>query len=243
MTESDLGDRERALLDWAGGSIQVLVHDARNHFTRMLGEAQMMAWKIGVAPNVPPEAVKDISDRSERIVQAVRECDEMLARFQLIYRRQVISPVAVPLTDLLEATLNGLSTQESERVTSGTVPEIMVAADRQRLPGAFRECIRNALRATAPDSKATVEVTVNGPTATIAIRDEGIGMTPEQMENACMPFYSAWPDHRGCGIGLTSVDRFVTACGGTVSFESEGEGRGTTARIDLPLAGGPTQLV
>jgi signal transduction histidine kinase len=70
----------------------------------------------------------------------------------------------------------------------------------------------------------------------VAVTDTGRGMTPEEIRGAFEPYYST--KDAGLGLGLSLTRKIVSDHGGTIEIESA-LGRGTTARIILPLAAEP----
>jgi signal transduction histidine kinase len=66
----------------------------------------------------------------------------------------------------------------------------------------------------------------------ITVRDEGIGMTPEQLQRVFDRFYRADPasDVSGTGLGMTLVKEIVEAMDGTIELTSR-LGRGTTVTL------------
>ncbi len=239
MTERDLSEQEQELLRRVGGSVQVLVHDIRNHLTKVLGQAQMMAWKLSMAPGIPPEVIQETEDRSNRIVEAVRTCDQLLGHYQHTYRRAPVAPSVSLLSDLIEGAVRMLPEADLVRLDVDGGEGVWVMADPQQAPVAIRACLANALRATAPDGRASLSATVEGGEVCLAIVDEGIGMTAEQLESACLPFHSSWPDGGGPGVGLFIAERVATGCGGRLELASPGLERGVSARIFLPAAAAP----
>ena len=69
--------------------------------------------------------------------------------------------------------------------------------------------------------------------AEIEFRDSGRGIAPEHRQRIFQLFFTTRPG--GSGIGLASAFRTIQLHNGSIGFESE-VGRGTTFRIDLPLA-------
>jgi two-component system, sensor histidine kinase and response regulator len=74
--------------------------------------------------------------------------------------------------------------------------------------------------------------------AVILVRDQGVGMTPEQIERLFTPFQKGGTRGTGgeasTGLGLAIVKRIVTTHGGRIDIESAA-GQGTAVRVLLPL--------
>jgi two-component system sensor histidine kinase HydH len=76
--------------------------------------------------------------------------------------------------------------------------------------------------------------TTNGTFVT-TIADDGIGMTPAQLEQLVRASYSSKPN--GSGFGLPIARRIAAAHRGELHIAS-GPGTGTTVRVELPAADG-----
>ena len=70
----------------------------------------------------------------------------------------------------------------------------------------------------------------------LAVRDEGIGVAPEEQERIFERFErSASVQHfKGLGLGLWITKRIVEAHGGCIRLESQ-PGLGSTFTVELPL--------
>ncbi|QFZ21851.1 sensor histidine kinase [Saccharothrix syringae] len=66
----------------------------------------------------------------------------------------------------------------------------------------------------------------------VEVRDDGPGLTPEQLALATTRFWRGTSDRRGSGLGLAIADRLVRARAGTLVLTSVD---GLTARVELPL--------
>jgi signal transduction histidine kinase len=85
------------------------------------------------------------------------------------------------------------------------------------------------------------EGTPEGGLLTMAVRDEGVGIAPEDLDGILQPFRGGFA--RGTGLGLSIVHRIVSDYGGELRVTSE-RGKGTTVTVKLPVAGRPeTQAV
>jgi two-component system NtrC family sensor kinase len=70
----------------------------------------------------------------------------------------------------------------------------------------------------------------------IAVTDNGIGISPENMKKVFTPFFTTKPVGKGTGLGLSVCYGIVDSMGGTMEASSE-RGVGTTITIRLPAAG------
>lgn len=113
-----------------------------------------------------------------------------------------------------------------------------VRADVASLEQILLNLVRNA-RSAMP-AGGTLVITAVSATDTagravmeLRVQDTGAGMTPEETALALEPFYSR--SSGGSGLGLAIVSSACDRAGGDVTIESE-LGRGTTVRVQLPLA-------
>jgi two-component system, NtrC family, sensor histidine kinase HydH len=109
-----------------------------------------------------------------------------------------------------------------------------VAGDRAMFAQILRTLIANALDALDPGGRLTLrsEVGGDGRSVTLAIEDDGCGMSSEQLERVFVPFRSN--KRHGLGVGLPLVRRTVEALGGSVAVAST-IGVGTTITLTMPL--------
>jgi signal transduction histidine kinase len=97
----------------------------------------------------------------------------------------------------------------------------------------------NAIKYRRAEERAHVEVSGHAAEAVyeLSVRDNGVGMSPDDARQAFDPFYRAarTKEAPGLGLGLSIVKRVVEASGGAMSVDSE-LGRGSTFVMRLPLA-------
>jgi signal transduction histidine kinase len=111
------------------------------------------------------------------------------------------------------------------------VPNVLV--DKPLLMQALFNLLVNALEAMPGGGKIFISLLRRGEMAEIQIRDTGRGIAPEHRQRIFQLFFTTRPG--GSGIGLASTFRTVQLHNGSIEFESE-VGRGTTFRMDLPIA-------
>jgi signal transduction histidine kinase len=113
-------------------------------------------------------------------------------------------------------------------------------ADPELLKTCFLNLMINAVDAMPDGGRLTVAARQRGggadPTLEVTVTDTGRGMTAEEIRGAFEPYFST--KDAGLGLGLALTRKIVADHGGTIDLESA-PGRGTTARIVLPLAAEP----
>lgn len=109
-----------------------------------------------------------------------------------------------------------------------------VWADPARLHQVFVNILDNAIKYSTHDGSIFLTLTRKGDVTTVAVRDQGRGIAPDDLEHAKQKFFKGKNAARGSGIGLAVVDEIVTALGGHVEIEST-LGVGTTVSVILPI--------
>jgi PAS domain S-box-containing protein len=111
------------------------------------------------------------------------------------------------------------------------IPEVFV--DRALLKQAVLNLVLNAVDAMPNGGQLQLTLSRRGDMAEITVADTGKGIPLEHRQKVFQLFFTTRPG--GSGIGLASTFRIVQLHNGSIDFTSE-VGRGTTFRIELPLA-------
>jgi len=130
-----------------------------------------------------------------------------------------------------------------ERGYDPSIPELM--ADERRLTQIFLNLARNALQALAGTSgsltvrtRVTLDHRLPGidgrplPTIMVEFIDSGPGISQDDLRRLATPFFTT--KSQGTGLGLAVARHWASQHGGTLDIRST-EGKGTTARVSLPL--------
>ena len=116
-----------------------------------------------------------------------------------------------------------------------------IHADRQQLRQLFLNLFTNASDAMPEGGTLTIRVTAppESKQVIMEVADTGTGIPPEILPKVVDPFYTTKPEGEGTGLGLAICRRIVQEHNGTFDLTSEGiPGKGTTARISLPVTNG-----
>jgi signal transduction histidine kinase len=120
---------------------------------------------------------------------------------------------------------------------------VHVLGDRIRLAQVLSNLFTNAIKFTDPGGQIAVKVVAerDGHTATVTVRDTGIGIEPGMLPRVFDPFAQAERSlarsQGGLGLGLALVKALVELHGGEVQVSSNGIGCGTEFTLRLPLLG------
>lgn len=104
---------------------------------------------------------------------------------------------------------------------------------RDALCQAMRGLVQNAFDADPSDRAVTVTVAKDDGDWLWSIRDQGQGMTAEQLKRVSEPFFTTKPPGKGMGLGVFLAKNVVGRLGGSVTFKSS-PSKGTTAYVRIP---------
>ncbi len=108
----------------------------------------------------------------------------------------------------------------------------LIPANPDQLKQAFYNLIKNAVQALSHGGILRVTTSRSDTHLQISFEDNGTGISTEDMAHITEPYFTRKKD--GTGLGLFIVQRILHEHGGHLELLSE-PGRGTTARILLPL--------
>jgi signal transduction histidine kinase len=219
--------------------LSVISHELRTPLTAVIGYAELLA--LGIPEPVTERQLEQI----ERIEIAARHLLQLIEEILTITNLEAgtvsirIQPVA--LSEILrraEAIARPLALDKKIDLTvEPLAEEITLDTDPDRLLQIFLNLLSNAVKFTEAGS-IVVSVKRTEDFAEIAVRDTGIGITPEQKERIFEAFWQAeQPITRragGTGLGLTISRRLLDLLGGEMQVASE-PGQGSTFTARLPL--------
>jgi len=114
-----------------------------------------------------------------------------------------------------------------------------ISAGRDALKIVFDNLIDNSLKYSVKQPVIEVRINCNEKMLVIEFTDNGIGISPKEQKKIFNKFYRIYgkdiPSVKGTGLGLYRVKELIKTHNGKLSVSSEGEGKGTTFRIELPI--------
>lgn len=115
-----------------------------------------------------------------------------------------------------------------------------VMGDPNRLQQVLWNLLTNAVKFTPRDGRIQVRLQRVDSSIEIGVSDSGAGIKPEFLPHVFDRFRQSngtiTRSHKGLGLGLSIVKHLVELHGGQVAVTSEGESRGATFTVRLPIA-------
>jgi PAS domain S-box-containing protein len=257
-TLADITERARAEADLRrslrlealgrlGGGV---AHELNNALTSIIGFGDLLERSLTVS-----------DDRRQFTAQLLKSAwhSARLVRELLVFsRRELVQPSALDLNTVVRRLVPLLEPLLGERITvvpvlASNPPPAAALADEGQLEQALLTLALNARDAMPEGGCLTIEThagtvpsarirqlhpgaaPATGEYVSLTLSDTGQGMAAETIERLFEPFYTTKPVGEGTGLGLAAAYGAIRQNDGYISVASE-PGRGSTFRIDLPVA-------
>jgi signal transduction histidine kinase len=206
-----------------------VAHEVKNPLNSMRLWLEVLKANMPTDPE-PEQAVKMLDNEIDRLDRAVKTFLNFTKPVELLLEETDLRVMLSEVADAARASIEKAGLHFSVDLPS-KFPPVMI--DQQLIHQAVLNLLLNASDFTPPDGKIDLSLRRSGDYAEVAVSDTGKGISTEEKAKIFQLFYTTRPG--GSGIGLANTFRFVQIHNGQIEFDSE-VGRGTTFRIQLPLA-------
>lgn len=232
--EAQLKQQERWVSDVA--------HELKTPLTALLLVGDSLAATVNDQNEVLVQRLLKELKRMQDLVGDLLE----LSRLENVLPGQGIKLERIHLASLIQEAWQGIkpmADHKSVRVEMGSPdpdsPPLFINADRTRMHRALLNLFDNALRHSPVGGLITVDLRCSNDWIRIGIRDQGPGLSEQDLEHMFERFYrgdaSRFRQQRGgSGLGLAIVQQIILAHGGWVSGENDDVG-GARFELRLPL--------
>ncbi len=224
-------------------------HEIRTPMTAIIGFADVLLQEAGIE-NAPPQrrsalaAIRRNGDHLLSLINDILDLSKIEAG-KLVIERIELSPM-----ELVADVMSFMQVRAKEKklklhVEWETPVPKRIVSDPIRIRQILINLLGNAVKFTPEEGSITLAIALldasdQEPHMRFAVRDTGIGMTPEQMAKLFRPFTQADTSTTrrfgGTGLGLTITKRLAEMLGGSIDVESE-PNVGTT--FTVTVATGP----
>ena len=225
--------------------LAALSHELRTPLSAILGWSAV----IGRTPGLPPTVLQGVQaiERNSRL--QAQMIGDLLDYAGIAFGKMRLAISVVDPYPVVRAALD--TVQANARAADVSVQAaladdgIHVEADPGRLEQIVLNLLNNAIKFSSRGSRVELSAQRCGEQFRVVVRDYGKGISaqflPRVFERFSQQDAGSARSHGGLGLGLAIVKQLVELLGGSVRAVSEGENRGATFTLELPLAAGRPQ--
>lgn len=222
--------------------VSLASHQLRTPLTAILGYASMLLeGSYGEITSEQAEQLRIISISAERLIKLA---DEILTISQIELGRFEFRLEKVSLTELLQDLVREFGGAVKKKglylnYEASTKPLSLVMADALKIRQVFQNLIDNAIHYTEKGG-ITIGIKQAENKIIISVKDTGVGISAENKRFLFEKFSRGQGANKlfteGAGLGLYFAAKIVKAHqGGDIWVESEGEGKGSSFFVSLPM--------
>jgi signal transduction histidine kinase/ActR/RegA family two-component response regulator len=220
--------------------VATMSHELRTPLNAILGWARML--KLG---RVNTSRIQHALDTIERnAVAQTALIDDLLDISRVITGKLRLNVEPVDFPRIVQASIDTLRPASEARgvqvhavVDSHAGP---IVGDPDRLTQIVTNLCSNAVKFTPKGGRVHIRLELVRSMARLTVTDNGVGISPEFLPFVFDRFRQAdqtiTRQQGGLGLGLSIVKHLVELHGGTIVATSEGEGKGATFTVTIPLS-------
>jgi signal transduction histidine kinase len=220
--------------------LATLAHELRNPLHPIRGAVEVMRLSQSLDPEL--RISRDIID--QQVTHLARLIDDLLDVARITRDSLVLRKERLSLTDVLrsgiEASRSFIESYGHEITAEYPSAGVIVEGDVVRLTQVLVNLLSNAAKYTPRGKEIWLRTCIGNGVATISVKDNGIGISADQLPHVFDKFYqidrSLERSESGLGLGLTLVRKLVELHGGKIEAHSAGLGMGSEFVVTLPLA-------
>ena len=221
--------------------LATLSHELRTPLNAILGWVRLLS--SGSLDEKTSRKAIEIIDRNTRLQAQLIE--DLLDISRIITGKLRLELATVPVGRLIEGALDSVRpSADAKRITISTElhnPDEPILCDPARMQQVVWNLLSNAIKFTPEGGSIRVgSERIENAAVVISVHDTGIGIAPDFLPYVFDRFRqqdgASTRAHGGLGLGLSIVRHVTELHGGTVEAHSDGEGRGATFSVRVPLA-------
>ncbi|HEY3249258.1 MAG TPA: ATP-binding protein [bacterium] len=208
-------------------------HELRTPITIIRGHLEILAR----GTRTPDQVTRALTVSLDELDRMGRLVDDFLLLARAT-RPDFLAPTQVGLREFLITVFHKATAIAPRDWRLGSLADVTLVADPDRLTEAVLNLLRNAADHTAVNQRVELSSRLEDGMVEIAVADAGEGVSPGDLPHLFERFYRGASPRAsgGSGLGLSIVHAVVIAHGGTVGAHST-PGAGSTFSIRLPLTG------
>jgi len=220
--------------------LATLAHELRNPLSPIRNAAALLGAAGEGAAERQARAREVITRQVDHLAHLVDDLLDVarISEGKIVLRREEVDMKGV-IAQAVETAAPLIAAREHRLEVVEPEQQIWVTGDPVRLAQSMGNLLHNAAKFTPKGGHIRVEVQLAGEHVRIAVQDDGIGITEDNLSRIFGMFAQAAvpPDRapEGLGIGLSLVSRLLEMHGGRLAATSPGIGLGSTFTVELPV--------
>lgn len=226
---------ERELSEMKTNFILTVSHEFRTPLTAISSSAMIVEL---IAKDDP-----DILKQAKKISKSVTDLNEILESI-LSYSRSDADSIQpkfseINFKDITEELIDWAKSFDDKSHIFKIIDksnESLIKSDKNLLFKSLKEIVKNAILFSSNSSNIEIAFTDTDNEHIISIKDNGIGIDKEDIENVFEPFFKAKRNigiKSGAGLGLSIAKNYIETIGGSIEIESDIK-NGTIVKIVVP---------
>jgi signal transduction histidine kinase len=220
--------------------LAMLAHELRNPLAPIRNGLQILQLAEGNRTTVA--RTREMIDR--QVNHLSRLVDDLLDVSRITRGKVELRPERTDLRDVVASAVETIrplvDSRRHQLTVSGPGRPVWAWVDATRMAQVIGNLLTNSAKYSEEEGHINISLEEHGGEIVIRVRDTGVGIAADMLPRVFDLFTQVDQtldrSQGGLGIGLTLVRNLVEMHGGTVTAESEGEGRGSTFTIILPGA-------
>lgn len=205
-----------------------VAHEIRNPMTSVRGFIQMLSGSKNISTS-EKNYLHICLDELDRANAIISDYLSLGRSYEMEGQRMIdVSELATRSVN----TLISYSTIQNVNVTLESCNGAYILGNPSRLQQMFINLIKNAIEAAPSGGNVAVIVSSSKDLVQISVQDNGVGMSPSQIENIGLPYYST--KEKGTGLGLMVTLQIIKEMDGAWNVTST-LNKGTQFNITFPL--------
>lgn len=222
--------------------LSIAAHELKTPLTTLMGNIDLIQRRARREGGLSERDERSIGVATQQARRLKQMIDSLLDLSRLELGQLSIEPEPLDLSKLARRVVDEVQPGLLQHSITCRTPDtaVMIDGDEVRLEQVIQNLLQNAVRYSPNGGSIEVVVAADAQAAlaSLHVRDQGIGIAAEALDQLFERFYSV-PDTtiahiHGVGIGLFVVREIVTLHGGAVEVASEA-GVGSTFTVNLPL--------
>ncbi|HZZ02664.1 PAS domain S-box protein, partial [Paraburkholderia sp.] len=241
--------REREELERSGERMRkflaTLAHELRNPLAPVRNAVGVMQLEAGLSPTLARS--RDMIDR--QVTHLTRLVDDLLDVGRIMSDKVELRLARIDLAEVvvraIEAARPFTDAREQSVVQHMPAEPLIVDGDTTRLVQVLQNLLHTASKFSPFSSRIEIFGRLEHQMAVLEVRDHGRGIPVRSLDTIFELFVQEKDKQSsgegGLGIGLTLCKSLVGLHSGSIIASSEGEGRGSSFTLSLPLAAAPSE--